>query len=286
MSGRGRDREQGRRRPPSIAVYNVHSGLGADGRFDPGRVLEAIRGLAVDVVALNEVDSRRELGRAGDMARLFQQELGGELVEGPALRERGGSYGNALLTSWPVLSTRLVDLSCRKREPRSLIDCVLDAPFGRLRFMVTHLGLRAWERRRQIGQLTDLIEQERLIPTILAGDLNEWSPLAPAQRRLREVLCRVRRRGTFPARLPLLPLDQVWCRPQRLVRRTRVVRGRALRRASDHLPLVAELDPEVLSEDSGARSSASLPPSVDRADSPPSGPDRPDRSRRGASGTR
>ena len=272
-------------RPPSLAVYNVHSGIGSDGRFDAERVLEVIRGLAAEVVALNEVDSRHELGRFGDMTDLFHRRLGGELVEGPTLREGGGAYGNALLTAWPVRSTRLVDLSCGGREPRSVIDCVLDAPFGALRVLVTHLGLRAWERRRQIEQLTDLIEQDHFVPTILAGDLNEWSPLAPAQRRLRDVLWRVRRRGTFPARFPLLPLDQVWCRPKRLVRRTRVVRGPAFRRASDHLPLIAELDPDVLSRDSGARSPASALPSSGPAAPRPSGPARSDRFRRGAFGS-
>jgi endonuclease/exonuclease/phosphatase family metal-dependent hydrolase len=246
MSEESRVRQGRTARPPSLAIYNVHSGVGSDGQFDAERVLQVIRGLSADVVALNEVDSRHELGREGDMADLFRRHLGGELIEGPTLRERGGAFGNALLTVWPVLSTRLVDLSCGDREPRSAIDCVLDAPFGPLRVLVTHLGLRAWERRRQIDRLTDLIAEENRLPTILAGDLNEWSPLAPAQRRLRAVLCRVRRRRTFPARLPLLPLDQVWCRPDGLVRRTRVVRGRELRRASDHLPLVAELDPRVL----------------------------------------
>lgn len=237
-----------RARRPALAVYNVHSGVGSDGRFDAERVLEVLRGLRADVVALNEVDSRRELGREGHMAELFRHHLGGELIEGPTLRGDGGEYGNALLTLWPVRRTRLVDISCDGREPRSVIDCRLEAPFGPLRVLVTHLGLRAWERKRQIGELRRLIDEDDDAATILAGDLNEWSPVAPAHRRLREVLCRVRRRGTFPSRLPLLPLDQVWCRPHGLIRRTRVPRGAALRRASDHLPLIAEIDPDVLSE--------------------------------------
>jgi endonuclease/exonuclease/phosphatase family metal-dependent hydrolase len=275
-----------RSRRPALAVYNVHSGVGSDGLFDAERVLEVIRGLSADVVALNEVDSRRELGREGQMAQLFQHHLGGELIEGPTLREQGGEYGNALLTLWPVLRTRLFDLSCDGREPRSLIDCVLEAPFGPLRVLVTHLGLRAWERRRQIGRLTDIIEGGDDLPAILAGDLNEWSPLAPAQRRLREVLARVRRRGTFPARFPLLPLDQVWCRPAALVRSTRVPRSDALRRASDHLPLIAELDPDVLIGGIGVRSAASLPPTAGPEAPPPSEPAARDRSRLGASDKR
>lgn len=230
-------------RTPAIAVYNVHSGVGADGRFAPDRVLEVIRDLRADVVVLNEVDSRRELGRVGNMAEMFRKHLGGHLIPGPTLREGGGDYGNAVLTLWPVESTRLVDLRCRRREPRSAIDCLLTSPFGPVRLIATHLGLKAWERRLQMEHVHSLIEDPPHKPTILAGDLNEWSPLAPAQRKLRRVLARCRRRRTFPARFPLFALDQVWCWPPKLVRDTRAVRTRATRRASDHLPLIAELDP-------------------------------------------
>ena len=228
---------------PAIAVYNVHSGVGSDGRFAPDRALDVIRGLYADVVVLNEVDSRRDLGRVGNMAEMFRGQLGGELIEGPTLREEGGDFGNAVLTLWPVVTTRLVDLRCCRREPRSAIDCLLRSPFGPVRLLATHLGLKAWERRSQMDRVQSLIEDLPETPTILGGDLNEWSPLAPAQRKLRRVLARCRRRRTFPARFPLFALDQVWCWPPKLVRDTRVVRTRAARQASDHLPLVAELDP-------------------------------------------
>jgi endonuclease/exonuclease/phosphatase family metal-dependent hydrolase len=49
---------------------------------------------------------------------------------------------------------------------------------------------------------------------------------------------------TFPAGLPLLALDRVWVHPRAALRALRVHRTRV---ASDHLPLVADLEIELAS---------------------------------------
>jgi endonuclease/exonuclease/phosphatase family metal-dependent hydrolase len=48
--------------------------------------------------------------------------------------------------------------------------------------------------------------------------------------------------ATFPARLPLLSLDKIFVSPARAMLRSWVHRTPAAALASDHLPVIAELD--------------------------------------------
>jgi endonuclease/exonuclease/phosphatase family metal-dependent hydrolase len=76
---------------------------------------------------------------------------------------------------------------------------------------------------------------------VLLGDINEW--FLPG-RPLRWLHARfgygppVR---TFPAQFPLLSLDRIWAHPPAALSRVRAHSSREARRASDHLPVVAEL---------------------------------------------
>jgi len=74
-----------------------------------------------------------------------------------------------------------------------------------------------------------------------AGDFNDWEvrlhqPMALLGLRTFEDI----RLPTFPARLPLLNLDRIYVRGLRPLH-AQVPHGRAWRRMSDHLPLIAEL---------------------------------------------
>ena len=113
-----------------------------------------------------------------------------------------------------------------------------------LRCLATHLGLSAAERRRQIAAiLTHLGEAESAtsarIPLILMGDFNEWWPrngrLALLNRRLHAAPAL----ASFPSRWPLLALDRLWYSSALERIETEVVRTKATRAASDHLPLRA-----------------------------------------------
>ncbi|HKY01320.1 MAG TPA: endonuclease/exonuclease/phosphatase family protein [Burkholderiales bacterium] len=223
-----------------VASYNIHLGIGRDGRFLPQRIAQVIAELHVDAIALQEV----QLGEGGfDMLTYLAEETGYEAVAGPTLHHAiHGAYGNALLSKHPVRSVRHIDLSVNGREPRAAIDAELDCRGHALRFIATHLGLRPAERRDQITKLLRAFEEDRSMPTVLAGDLNEWFLWGRPSRWLHAYFKPTPAPNTFPSGRPIFALDRIWMRPRTLLARVRVHATGVARQASDHLPLIGELE--------------------------------------------
>jgi len=154
-------------------TWNVHHGVGTDGRLDLGRVASGLAGLAPDVAGLQELDRRfgPRSDHADQPARLADA-LGLHLLRGPALSRGGGEYGVALLTRDPARPAALHRLPGRPgAEPRVALEAVLDAgPAAGLRVVVTHLEPRdAGLRREQAAALAALAGPG---PAVLLADLN------------------------------------------------------------------------------------------------------------------
>jgi len=79
------------------------------------------------------------------------------------------------------------------------------------------------------------------VPTILLGDLNEWFLWGRPLRWLHRHFEQTPAPATFPAGFPVLALDRIWVRPRHLLRRLTVHASPLARQASDHLPVVAQL---------------------------------------------
>jgi endonuclease/exonuclease/phosphatase family metal-dependent hydrolase len=227
----------------SLATWNVHGFVGADGLRDTARVAAVLRTLEADVIALQEVDDG--VRPDSDTFESLAASLGFEALAGPTLARRGGRYGNLLLTRHPVLRVALHDLSEPGHEPRGAIDTLLEVGGARVRIIATHLGLRRRERARQASRLCAVLDESagaaELI--VLLGDINEWrrplwsTGVAPLVARF----ARRSRRRTFPARAPLFALDRVLLDRGDAEVRSHVVAHAAARAASDHLPLRARV---------------------------------------------
>lgn len=221
-----------------IASYNAHGGVGLDFRFAPQRIARVVNELRADVVALQELATRSS---GVDMLEELRRETGCHAIAGPTLRGTHADFGNGLLTRWPVLSSARICLDVPRREPRGAIDAVLDCDGAPLRVIATHLGLSPGERREQIGRLLDLVRAGPELPTVLLGDLNEWFLRRQSLRWLHDHFGESPACATFPSLLPMLALDRIWITPATALRRVHVHKSRAARVASDHLPLVAEV---------------------------------------------
>lgn len=230
----------GEPRRVAVATYNVHSCVGTDGRYDPERVAEVIHGLAVDVVALQEVESPAGAHTHPDqLSRLATAAGFPPGIAGPTLARGRSPFGNALLTRWPARAVRRIDLSVVGREPRGALDVDLDCAGFALRVLATHFGLRSGERAEQWRRLLPHWADAR--PGVLLGDFNHWwwrdRLLAAVEHRIGATPAL----PTFPSRRPVFALDRVWPAPLTALASLQVVATPLARLASDHLPLRAEL---------------------------------------------
>ncbi|HEX2677056.1 MAG TPA: endonuclease/exonuclease/phosphatase family protein [Polyangiales bacterium] len=221
-----------------IASYNVHGCIGRDGLRDVPRIARVLQKLEADVVALQELACHGEtLGPIQVLSEL----TGLTPIWTPTWYRDGVHFGNALLTTFPVLQQRTLDLTCYDREPRSALDVMLDAPPTRLRVIATHLGLWPAERRKQVRRILDSTEHAPDTVTVMLGDINEWWIHGRPLRWLHAHFGRSPALRTFPAWCPVFALDRIWVHPPELLVEASAYATAETRVASDHLPVVAEL---------------------------------------------
>lgn len=161
-----------------LVSYNIHSGIGTDGRFDLGRVGAVLREVDADIVALQEVGDFRAVTPREDQPEHLADMLGLHMAFGPNVVRNGRRYGNAILSRLPIVKSRNYDLSVGRREPRGALRCDLDIGGGlQLHVFSLHLGLRLGERRRQEALLlsSDILrDAARKDPLVVCGDFNYW----------------------------------------------------------------------------------------------------------------
>lgn len=224
-------------RRPSVRVmtWNIHGAFGRNPRFDLDRVCELILRADPDVIALQEVDSRRSKER--NAFALLQESLGKHGVNAASIVTEDGEYGQSLISRWPMHGTKVRDISYGEREPRRAIETRIETPFGDLHVVATHLGLSVRERRRQARALLEMIDGKS--PCIALGDFNDWFWPGSVRSVLRTVLPGRSRRRTFPAWCPLFRFDRIYCRPREAL--LRIWTDGQARAISDHLPVIGDI---------------------------------------------
>ncbi|MCC5992328.1 MAG: endonuclease/exonuclease/phosphatase family protein [Rhodobacteraceae bacterium] len=230
-----------------VSSYNIHKGVGTDMRRDPARTVQVIAELGADIVALQEVD-RRFGDRRGVLDPDILRETTG--LEPVALTDRLGArahgwHGNLLLLRGAeVEEARAVTLP--GLEPRGAIVADIRVAGQPLRIIAAHLGLLHQSRLLQARFLSREIEGGDGRPTLVMGDFNEWRlgagcSLMPLRRELRAVKRSAATIASFPAQMPVLPLDRIIGCRRAQIEGLRCHDSALARKASDHLPITAEL---------------------------------------------
>ena len=234
---------EAQRRGLRIATYNVHSCVGTDGRHDPDRVARVIAELDADVVAIQEFSYPADVAIETRTPVVLPKLERYECALGPTLLRQSNRYGNVILTRHPIRELERIDLSMDRREPRGALAVTIDADGVELHVLATHLGLKLGERRLQVRRILRHIESLQSGFFAVLGDFNDWLPGRSVVHVLDEKFGIARRPRTFPGSWPILPLDRIWVQPGASLRSIDAWRTPLSRRASDHLPLVAVLDP-------------------------------------------
>jgi endonuclease/exonuclease/phosphatase family metal-dependent hydrolase len=247
-----------------VATYNIHKGVRGVGlrkRLEIHNLGLAVEALDADMVFLQEVrlfhhrEARRfdrsSFGWPAQGQADFLAPEGYDVAYRSNAVTRHGEHGNALLSRWPIGDICHHDVSDHRFEQRGLLHVPVQWNGIKVHAVVVHFGLVHSSRVRQVQRLAEFITRE--VPPderlVVAGDFNDWGekldgPMraigltracAPGARRIETL--------TFPSLVPVFALDRFYVRGLRC-RSTMVPRGVAWARMSDHLPLVAELEPD------------------------------------------
>src|SRR6185503_2400827 len=108
--------------------------------------------------------------------------------------------------------------------------------------LAAHLGLRVRERRFQVAQILEYLDSVRNSLFVVLGDFNDWLPGRSVVHVLDRRLGHPPRPASFPVFWPLVALDRIWVHPAHVVQRIFTHATSTARIASDHLPVVADID--------------------------------------------
>jgi endonuclease/exonuclease/phosphatase family metal-dependent hydrolase len=166
----------------------------------------------------------------------------------PTRHLRGHLFGNMVLSRFRIRHHTQHDLSWRTCEARCCQRVDLEVGEGAtLHFYNVHLGTAFLERRFQARRLAAIVGDRRVGgPKVVLGDFNEWMKgltTSLLSERLNAIDLRkhLRRRRTYPGLFPILHLDHIYYQGDVHVTGLELPRTRRTLIASDHLPLVAEL---------------------------------------------
>jgi endonuclease/exonuclease/phosphatase family metal-dependent hydrolase len=249
-----------------VMTYNVRHGMGNNpddpklvGDYDLERVGEVIRRAGPHIVALQEVDRLQERSLSVDQPRALGDLLEMEHCFGANVLFNPGEYGVATLSKYPITSCENVALpSGEGREKRGVLKASIHVSgHGTVTVLNSHLQVgqpgfeqaATEERREQASVIGNLVSNE-MGPVILMGDFNaepgdpELEPLA-----FLTDAWRIAGDGSpgytipsHPMLRPSLRIDAIYVNDRVRVNSSRVVLEHPARFASDHLPVVANLE--------------------------------------------
>ena len=225
----------------TFASYNIHKGVGTDGRRDPERIISVLREMDADIIALQEADLRFG-DRASVLPRAALDDTRWRAVD-VAKRPRSiGWHGNALLVrrDFDVLDTHPIDLPML--EPRGAVCADILAGGQRIRVVGAHLDLSGLRRHDQMRAIMKHCENcEEQYPMVLMGDFNQWGQRGGIMREFSAPWQVLSPGRSFPSRRPLAPLDRIILSGEWTREDMGAHHSRTSAEASDHLPVWARV---------------------------------------------
>lgn len=233
-----------------VMSYNIHIGNPPSkpaSHKDLEALAQVINVQKPDLVALSEVDKfTRRSGTTVDQAKELGRLTGMFYYFTKAMDFDGGEYGDAVLSKFPIIKSErfLLPVTGSGFEPRSLALITVEKEGKQFYFGSTHLDHTGDDANRNL-QANKMVEIVKSLtkPVILAGDWNA-RPESEAITIIKTAMtptCATNCPYTFPADKPNRTIDYIMYTPASKfkLKDLRVVNETY---ASDHLPLIAELE--------------------------------------------
>lgn len=213
-----------------------------DGQFDLKRTAHVLTALNPDIVLLQEVDWRRPQTRMSRQPAFLARMLNMDYAYGAVKHYRPGSYGNAVLSRYPI-----VDYKNHILPGEDGGRCCLEAEIGTSLSNITvfclHLGLKSAERYQHLQDI--ILPRVRAIssPVLLGGDFNarpESTEISLVKDCLQDSFqancgeCI----DTFPSDQPRARIDYIFLNNRWELNDCKIIPHTL---ASDHLPLICKV---------------------------------------------
>jgi endonuclease/exonuclease/phosphatase family metal-dependent hydrolase len=242
-----------------ILTYNIHKGFNASNRrFVLHQIRDALMSTHADLLLLQETQGvhQQHAQKIANWPVLSQFEFIAEdiwpfHVYGKNVSHKMGHHGNAILSKYPFKCWENINVSPYPWASRSLLHGVIHLPSinQELHLVCLHFGLTGRERIRQAISLCERIDSHVPYdaPLIVAGDFNDWREKIERHFHERLGLQEVFQETqghfarTFPAWLPVLPMDRIYYRGLTPVSCECLVHH-PWRSLSDHVPLAARFE--------------------------------------------
>ena len=223
-----------------VASYNIRKAVGTDRARRPDRILTVLAEIDADIVAVQEAD-----GRFGDRVSALPAELlhrAGYVHAGLATRADSiGWHGNAILVRRGLQLANARRIALPTLEPRGTVAVEVTLGSGTVRVVGMHLDLSGLRRRQQARAILHALARLPAMPTVIMGDTNEWRPHAGCLLDFAHGHEFAPTGPSFHSRRPVARLDRIMATPDLRIVGCDVHRSADSLRASDHLPIWADL---------------------------------------------
>jgi len=225
-----------------IASYNIQHGQGMEGHFDLSRTAKVLIEINPDVVLVQEADCRRPKTGLTCQPGLLAKELNMEYAYGEVRRYRPGSYGNAILSRFPIIAKKN-HLLPSETDQRCCLEVIIKAPMLKFTVFNLHLGLNSAERYWHLNEIILPLVQAINHPVILGGDFNVGPDSAEISLIKEFMLDSFQANSgncffTFPSANPYHRIDYIFLNKHWQLHDYKIINQTL---ASDHLPIMCSV---------------------------------------------
>ena len=213
------------------------------------KISEAICEMKLDICGLNEVRNQENLEGLCNQAKVIAENLGYYYVFGKAINNRGGEYGNALISKYPIEDVQFIPISVPRElrvgknyyEDRVIIAAKISIDGRIITILVTHFGLNDDEKEEAIKAIKEY-ESKCTDPIVCMGDFNirpdsdHYAELKDVFNDTAEFL--IGNSKTYPCPCPKYKIDYIFCNDKCDVTRAFVPEFNI----SDHRPYVTDIE--------------------------------------------
>lgn len=221
-----------------LMTYNIHRGIGKDGKLDLNAVSDVIKASNAAIIALQEVERHSIRTVFQDQIKQLSINTNMNYAYGKSINILNGEYGNGLLSKYPIEEYEVYDLPSIS-EQRTVLRTVINVEGLKIAVYNTHLGLKESERKEQLDFIMQMTSEDEL-DYILMGDMNSISDkLSILAGNMKD--CAIgsgnQQQSTFIEKEVQERIDYIFVSPDMEVKDYDVV----IAEASDHYPVVSEV---------------------------------------------